>query len=86
MQQSWESPLKAHGAGLQLEKDIYHSLLELHDNASKHHDPHLTNYLEEECIDEQVESIKRYGDYITNLTRVGPGLGEYIFDKEELDD
>jgi hypothetical protein len=28
----------------------------------------------------------RYGCYITNLKRVGPGLGEYIFDKEELDD
>jgi ferritin heavy chain len=49
-------------------------------------DPHLTNYLEEEFIEEQVKSIKEYGDYITNLRRVGPGLGEYIFDKEEFDD
>jgi ferritin heavy chain len=29
-----------------------------------------------------VKSIKEYADYITNLKRVGTGLGEYIFDKE----
>ena len=47
-------------------------------------DPHLTDYIEEEFLDEQVKSIKQYADYITNLKRVGSGLGEYIFDKEEL--
>jgi len=49
-------------------------------------DPHLTDFLEGEFLDEQVKSIKEYADYITNLRRVGPGLGEYIFDKEELQD
>jgi ferritin heavy chain len=66
-------------------------------------DPHLSNYLEEEFIEEQVieyiqnrifslfcffkvKSLKEYGDYITNLRRVGPGLGEYVFDKEEFED
>ena len=47
-------------------------------------DPHLSDYLEAEFLDEQVKSIKEYADYITNLRRVGPGLGEYIFDHEEL--
>jgi ferritin heavy chain len=47
-------------------------------------DPHLSDYLEGEFLDEQVKSIKEYADYITNLKRVGTGLGEYIFDKEEL--
>ena len=47
-------------------------------------DPHLADYIESEFLDEQVKSIKEYADYITNLKRVGPGLGEYIFDKEEL--
>jgi ferritin heavy chain len=84
-QQSWNSPLEAHETALQLEKDVYQGLLEAHAFASKHNDPHLTNYLEEEFIEEQVKSIKEYSDYITNLRRVGPGLGEYIFDKEELD-
>jgi len=85
-QQTWGSPLEAHQAALQLEKDVYKALLELHAYASKHSDPHLTNYLEEEFIDEQVKSIKEYAGHITNLKRVGPGLGEYIFDKEELED
>jgi ferritin heavy chain len=83
-QQGWASPLEAHETALQLEKDVYQALLELHAFGSKHNDPHLTNYLEEEFLDEQVKSIKEYGDYITNLKRVGTGLGEYIFDHEEL--
>jgi len=85
-QQSWSSPLEAHETALQLEKDVYQALLELHAFGCKHNDPHLTNYLEEEFLDEQVKSTKEYSDYITNLRRVGPGLGEYVFDKEELQD
>jgi len=85
-QQSWGSPLEAHETALQLEKDVYQALLELHSFACQHNDPHLSNYLEEEFLEEQVKSIKEYSDYITNLRRVGPGLGEYIFDKEELQD
>jgi len=84
--QAWEGPLHAHESALQLEKDIYNALLELHAYACKHNDPHLSNYLEEEFLDEQVKSIKEYADYITNLKRVGKGLGEYVFDKEELQD
>jgi ferritin heavy chain len=80
-QQSWGSPLEAHEMGLQLEKDVYQALLELHASATKQADPHLTNYLEEEFIEEQVKSIYKYACYITNLRRVGAGLGEYIFDK-----
>ena len=86
VQQSWSSPLEAHETALQLEKDVYQALLEIHAFGSKHSDPHLTDYLEEEFIEEQVKSVREYAGYITNLRRVGPGLGEYIFDKEELDD
>ncbi|CAF1490580.1 unnamed protein product, partial [Rotaria sordida] len=64
-QQSWSSPLEAHEMALQLEKDVYQALLELHASAVKHDDPHLTNYLEDEFLDEQVESIKEYVGYIT---------------------
>ncbi|CAF4713503.1 unnamed protein product [Rotaria magnacalcarata] len=48
-------------------------------------DPHLTNYLEDEFLDEQVKSIKKYTENIVNLRRVGAGLGEYIFDKDVKD-
>ncbi|CAF4509724.1 unnamed protein product [Rotaria magnacalcarata] len=82
--QSWSSPLEAHEMALQLEKDVYQALLEIHASAIDHHDPHLTNFLEDEFLNEQVKSLDEFARYITNLRRVGPGLGEYIFDKEEL--
>ena len=44
----------------------------------------MTDFLEGNYLQEQVRSIKEIGDHITNLKRVGPGLGEYMFDKETL--
>jgi ferritin heavy chain len=41
-QQSWSSPLEAHETALQLEKDVYQALLEVHAFATKHEDPHLS--------------------------------------------
>lgn len=76
--------LEAMRAALQLERDVNESLLNLHKLASERVDPHLTDFLEEEFLDEQVESMKKLGDFITNLERVGPGLGEFQFDKLTL--
>lgn len=45
----------------------------------------MTNFLEDEFLHEQVNSMKEIGDHITNLRRVGPGLGEYLFDKKSLE-
>lgn len=42
----------------------------------------MTNFLEDQFLTEQVESIKMLADHVTNLKRVGAGLGEYLFDKE----
>ena len=46
----------------------------------------MTDFLEGHYLQEQVRSIKEIGDFITNLKRVGPGLGEFMFDKESLGD
>lgn len=73
-------------AALKLERDVNESLLKLHQTASEVNDPHLTDFIEEHFLDEQVESIKKIGDFITNLGRVGLGLGEYQFDKLTLQD
>lgn len=55
----------------------------MHGLASSHNDPHLTNFLEEEYLKEQVESINKISKHITNIQRVGAdGLGIYIFDKD----
>lgn len=46
----------------------------------------MADFLETEFLEEQVRSIKEIGDHITNLKRVGTGLGEYMYDKESLGD
>lgn len=77
----YDTGLGALEASLALERKVNESLLKLHTLASKHDDPHLTDFIEEHFLDEQVHSIKLLGDHITNLKRVGPGLGEFQFDK-----
>lgn len=56
--------------------------MEIHAASSANQDPHFCDFLESEFLTEQVESIKEIGDYVTQLTRVGDGLGVYLFDKE----
>lgn len=80
----WATGLDAMQVALQLEKSVNQSLLDLHKVAANHNDPQMTDFLEGEFLKEQVESIKEIGDHITNLKRVGPGLGEYMYDKESL--
>ena len=46
----------------------------------------MCDWIESHFLTEQVEAIKELGDHIANLKRVGTGLGEYMFDKETLDD
>lgn len=80
----WGSGLDAVQMALSLEKNVNQVLLDLHKLATTHEDAHLTDFLESEYLNEQVESIKELSDYITQLKRCGPGLGEYMFDKETL--
>ena len=46
----------------------------------------MMDFLEGEFLQEQVKAIKQLADYATNLKRVGPGLGEFQFDKLTLED
>ena len=79
----WGNGLNALTVALELEKKVNQSLLDLHAVASAKNDPHLTNFIEEEFLDEAAETVKEFGDYISRLKRAGPeGLGEYIFDKD----
>ncbi|KAI1301745.1 Soma ferritin [Halotydeus destructor] len=80
----WGSGLEAMEAALQLEKTVNQSLLDLHGVAGGKNDPQMCDFLENEFLEEQVEAIKEISDHITNLKRVGSGLGEYMFDKETL--
>ena len=79
----WGNGLEALEAALELEKKVNQSLLNIHALATKNNDPHLTDFLEGEYLDMQVEAIKEYSEKITKLKRAGPdGLGLYLFDKD----
>merc|ERR1711934_324345 len=80
----YESGLAAMEAALQLERDVNDSIIRMHKIADEQGDSQMCDFLEGNFLNEQVEGIKAIGDYVTNLKRVGPGLGEYIFDKETL--
>eukprot|EP00118_Oscarella_pearsei_P024404 m.305979 g.305979 ORF g.305979 m.305979 type:complete len:174 (+) comp40873_c0_seq1:105-626(+) len=81
----WGTALDAVQAALELEKEVNQALLNLHKIGSKHEDAHMTDFIEEHYLDEQVDAIKELGGMVTNLERVGTGLGEYQFDKEHFD-
>ena len=81
----WGTALEAFEAAMALEKFNNQSLLELHDLAVENNDSQMCDFLEGTFLKEQVESIEEIGKMITALKRVGPGLGEYMFDKEQFD-
>ncbi|WAR26039.1 FRIS-like protein [Mya arenaria] len=78
----WGSGLEAMESALALEKTVNQSLLDLHKVAGDHGDAQMTDFLEGNYLEEQVEAIKEISDRITNLKRVGSGLGEWQYDKE----
>merc|ERR1712036_80478 len=80
----WGTGLDALQAALALEKAVNQSLLDLHAVADGHGDKQMCDFLESEYLEEQVDAIKELSDMIPKLKRVGPGVGEYIFDKEEF--
>lgn len=82
----WGTGLEAMTVALSLEKNVNQSLLDLHKLGDTHGDAQFCDFLESNYLEEQVEAIKQLSDYVTNLKRVGPGLGEYMFDKETLQD
>jgi len=80
----WGCGLDAMQVAMGLEKSVNQSLLDLHAVADSHKDAQMTDFIEGEFLQEQVKAIKEIGDHITNLKRVGTGLGEYMFDKQTL--
>merc|ERR1711918_80562 len=80
----YESALAAMEAALQLERDVNDSIIQMHKVADEKGDAQMTDFLEGNFPNEQVEGIKMIADHCANLRRVGPGLGEYLFDKQTL--
>lgn len=80
---NFKTGLEAMKAALQLEKDVNESLLKIHSLASEKKDPHLCAFLEENFLGEQVDSIRKLADFVTNLERP---VDEFQFDKLILRD
>jgi len=80
----WGTGLEAMQVALQLEKSVNQSLLDLHKVADGHSDAQLCDFLESNYLEEQVDAIKEIGNHVSQLKRVGPGMGEYLYDKESL--
>ncbi|XP_061176576.1 soma ferritin-like [Saccostrea echinata] len=78
----WGTGLDAMQVALQLEKSVNQSLLDLHKVADSHSDAQMTDFIESNYLEEQVNAIKEISDHITQLKRVGAGLGEYMYDKQ----
>lgn len=78
----WGNAVDAMKAALDLERRVNESLLEIHSIASEARDVNLCDFLETEYLQEQVDAIKEIADHVTNLQRVGQGLGVFVFDKE----
>merc|ERR1711931_110375 len=78
----WGTALEAIEATLELERTVNEALLTLHKTAGDHDDGQLTDFLEGNYLEEQVEAIKEIADLITKMKRAGDGLGLHIIDKE----
>ncbi|TKY63552.1 Ferritin-2 [Spatholobus suberectus] len=63
---------------LSLEKLVNEKLLHVHSVADCNNDPQLADYIESEFLYEQVKSIKKIAEYVTQLRLVGKGHGMHI--------
>nr|GMD18817.1 ferritin-3, chloroplastic-like [Ipomoea batatas] len=75
------SSISAMELALSLEKLTNEKLLKLHKVADEQNDTQLTDFVEEEFLAEQVESIKKISEYVAQLRRVGDGHGVWHFDQ-----
>ncbi|EDO39948.1 predicted protein [Nematostella vectensis] len=80
----WGCGMDSIQVALDLEKHVNQALLDLHKIAEKHGDAQMTDFIEGNFLTEQVEAIKELAGHLTNLKRVGPGLGEYQYDHETI--
>ena len=65
---------------LSLEKLVNEKLLSLHKTAEDSCDPQMTDFIEGNFLDEQVQAIKDVSTMVSQLRRVGQGHGVYHFD------
>ena len=82
IEKDWHNGLGALEVGLELEKSLNQSILEFHALSSTHHDANLTDFIESEFLNQQVELVKDFTDKLVQLKRIDSELGQYLFDKK----
>jgi len=80
--QTFASAMDAMETALKMEINVNHALLKMHKTASDADDAQLCDYLESNFLEEQVESVNEIAQTVRKLMRAGPGIGEYMVDKE----
>lgn len=80
---TWNSTIEIMEEALKLEKKMNQQLMDL-SNLAEEADDHWWADFIDDYLSHQVEHIKELSDYISNLKRVGPGLGEFHFDQITL--
>jgi ferritin heavy chain len=76
----WGSCLEAMQCALKLEMGLTDRLYFLCNVAESKGDSHLRHHIEDVYLDEQIDFNRELGCHITQLKRVGPGVGEYLYD------
>lgn len=85
--ESWYGGFQALECAFHMEMMINQSLLNMHEVAKEKGDDHLCQFLEQNCLDQQVEVLKEMSGYLTTLRQMGDGehnMVEYLFEKLSL--
>lgn len=82
-QSVWSNARFALEDAIALEMELNDKLHALHSTAEKKcKDAHLTHFLEEQYLEEQVHSIDKFTRYKSILMAMVGGMGEYLLDRE----
>lgn len=76
------SAMDAMEFALKMEINVNRALLHMHKVGSNADDAQFCDFLESNFLEEQVESINSIATVVRKLMRTGPGLGEYMVDRE----
>merc|ERR1712076_11394 len=78
----WGTALEAMAAVFDMEKAATQCLVTLETLATTKADFHLATFIQENFLRKQVADIKRIGDFLTKMKRVGTGLGVHMVDRD----
>jgi len=74
--------LYAFELALSLEKLNFQKLRHLHEVAEKHGDSQMCDFVEGDLLSDQAEAVKSVAEKVSQLRRVGQGLGVFEFDRQ----